>query len=730
VVFGRGSLWHGLPTFETLGLAARLVREAVATAQGNAAPAPTSPGLIFVVGFSLGLVALAVDYLAVTRRSPSLAGLPLLTVFLVAVANRSTSLSFMYFVVAAAMWLVLVARAGGALLGQWGNTMTVAHTPAPPDLEARSVEEYASVARTLAVVALIAAVAVPVVLPQAPATFLLSGLGRSRSATGGDGKTVGFSQSLDLAADLKSGSKAAVLQYTTTDDSPPPLRVAVGSYYRPEPRPGDEGGVWLPWGRNTPILATNPDVPEPLGLAASVPRRTYVLNVSHNLLADPNLAAPYPLVDADLAGIAWGADVWTQNIRVAQRPDSYKTSYWRLEPSAAMLESVPSLSKRNRYVLGFDLTLTGPYVDTVTTLTDRLVAGKSTPYDKAMAIQQYLRADGGFKYSLTLVPPPKDQYGNTVGFDPLTNFLTTKQGYCVQFATAMVMMSRAAGIPARMALGFLPGTRTKGVWTVRVADAHAWPELYLDGIGWTRFEPTPSSRAAAPPYAVPASAAGNTPSDRTTGSATAPAPPSTARRDTGDSPTGSNANQRGGLSAASLMRWLTHGWGPVLLASLIGLLGLLAVPTAASWRRRRRLRAAGSAAERVEVEWELLTSSLGDFGIAPAPSRTPRQLRDYYDRQGALDGADSQALGRLVQTLERSRYAVSPGPAADVSADARQVVRAVASTQRGRDRLRAVLLPSSGIAQLSSARASFTRRVRAPLRRARERASSLRQRIG
>jgi hypothetical protein len=300
----------------------------------------------------------------------------------------------------------------------------------------------------------------------------------------------------------------------------------------------------------------------------------------------------------------------------------------------------------------------------------------------------------------------------------------------VQFATAMVMMSRAAGIPARMALGFLPGTKAKGVWTVRAADAHAWPELYLDGIGWTRFEPTPASRAAPPSYAVPAAATGTAASAPPTGNATAPASRGTARKDTGSSPTGSIANKPVGLSPVALAQWLTHGWGLVLLAGLTGLLGLLVVPTAASWRRRRRLGATASPAERVEVEWELLTSSLGDFGIAPAPSRTPRQLRDYYDRQGALDGAASEALGRMVQTLERSRYAISPPPAADLSADARHVVRAVASTQRGRDRLRAALWPSSGITQLSSAGTRFAWRVRAPLRTARERASSLRRRIG
>jgi hypothetical protein len=278
----------------------------------------------------------------------------------------------------------------------------------------------------------------------------------------------------------------------------------------------------------------------------------------------------------------------------------------------------------------------------------------------------------------------------------------------------MVMMSRAAGIPARLALGFLPGTKAKGVWTVLAADAHAWPELYLDGIGWTRFEPTPS-RGAPPAYAIPATSPGATADGQPLGNATAPVPRSTARKDLGDSPTG-GPNAQVGPSPASVLRWLTRGWGAVLLGFVVGLLGSLVVPTAALWRRRRGLRTASTAAQRVETEWELLTSSLGDLGIAPAPSRTPRQLRTYYDREAQLDGAASEALGRIVQTLERSRYAVSPPHPGGLSADARHVFRAASSTSRRRDRLRAALWPSTGITQLHSTRVHFAWRIRTSVR--------------
>jgi hypothetical protein len=118
----------------------------------------------------------------------------------------------------------------------------------------------------------------------------------------------------------------------------------------------------------------------------------------------------------------------------------------------------------------------------------------------------------------------------------------------------------------------------------------------------------------------------------------------------------------------------------------------------------------------VEVEWQFLTSSLSDLGIPPAPSRTPRQLRAYYDQQALLDVEASQALGRALQTLERSRYAGSAPAPDDLAADARQVLRSAAATRRLTDRLRAALLPSRGLAQLRSARVNLVWSVMAPVR--------------
>ena len=117
----------------------------------------------------------------------------------------------------------------------------------------------------------------------------------------------------------------------------------------------------------------------------------------------------------------------------------------------------------------------------------------------ARKVQAYLRGPT-FTYSLELADQAAD--GN-LSDEPLARFLETKRGYCVQFASAMVMLSRAAGIPARMAVGFLPGSIDGDDRVVRVSDAHAWPELYFPRLGWVRFEPTPGTRSGVAPEYSP-----------------------------------------------------------------------------------------------------------------------------------------------------------------------------------------------------------------------------------
>jgi transglutaminase-like putative cysteine protease len=117
-----------------------------------------------------------------------------------------------------------------------------------------------------------------------------------------------------------------------------------------------------------------------------------------------------------------------------------------------------------------------------------LTASEPTPYDRARAIERYLRT---IPYTLDVSRPPLDR-------DVVDFFLfDLRQGYCDYYASAMVVLARAAGVPARLAIGYASGTynlKSKR-FAVTEADAHSWVEIYFPNIGWVPFEPT----AARPP---------------------------------------------------------------------------------------------------------------------------------------------------------------------------------------------------------------------------------------
>jgi transglutaminase-like putative cysteine protease len=112
------------------------------------------------------------------------------------------------------------------------------------------------------------------------------------------------------------------------------------------------------------------------------------------------------------------------------------------------------------------------------------VAGDaSTRYEQAWAIEQYLRA---YPYTLDLPDPPRNR-------DLVDYFLfDLQEGYCDYYASAMVVMARAVGVPARLASGYAQGTYDPDTdhWVVTEKDGHSWVEVYFGGIGWVEFEPT------------------------------------------------------------------------------------------------------------------------------------------------------------------------------------------------------------------------------------------------
>ncbi len=122
----------------------------------------------------------------------------------------------------------------------------------------------------------------------------------------------------------------------------------------------------------------------------------------------------------------------------------------------------------------------------VAALARRITEGAATPYDAVAAVNRYLWRE--YRYDLTIGPQRRP--GDAVDY-----FLfEERRGYCEQFASAMAVLLRAAGIPARLVTGYTPGTvhPLTGLLEVRNSDAHAWVEVFFPGVGWVEFEPTPS----------------------------------------------------------------------------------------------------------------------------------------------------------------------------------------------------------------------------------------------
>lgn len=193
----------------------------------------------------------------------------------------------------------------------------------------------------------------------------------------------------------------------------------------------------------------------------------------------------------------------------------------------------------------------------VGTTARQAAAGSDLPYEQAVSLEKYLREN--FTYTLSPDQPPADT-------DFVTYFLASRRGYCVYYASAMVVMARTLGIPARYVEGFaldagsVTGTTTH-TYLATGQTAHAWAELYFEGVGWLTFDATPPAPATGPD--------GQTPGN---GEPTA-APTPTIVPVGPDQATGQPA-----------MGWL---WLIILAAILLGL-GILRLGLSLAWRRHRR----------------------------------------------------------------------------------------------------------------------------------------------
>lgn len=630
-IFAPAHLWFGLPGRATVLDLNALLYEARMLITYAVPPVKAGAGITLLLALVSWVTMLIVDFIAVTRRSPGVAGIALFAAFLVTASNSGAGMSVWYFVVAAALWLLMLSRAGVRSLHRWdsGSRRGVQTTATPRSTAVR----MAMAGRIVTVAAVICAALITALLPHMPTRFLLDGLGRAADGVGGSGAGT-ITSTVDLAQNLEGQSQQAVLEYTTTATRPAPLRVAILSHYEAGEWSEEEDSVL-----SDTLFPAEPDDPA-----------LQTIDVTSNLVGAPQLAVPYPAVSLSTEA-SWQSRA-DGTIIVDRRAEQYSASYLQAEPDEDLLQSVPPGYVGGGGVSGTDLMVdpsSQPHVQRV--LRD-IISAEMTPIDKARAIQEHLRSSS-YTYSLELVETALSPITGEPVEDPLSRFLITRQGFCTQFASAMVMMARSEGIPARFAIGYLPGTAEGDVRTVVGADAHAWPELYFEGAGWLRFEPTPSTRSGlAPAYSV---AQRDTANDQPTQAPTPTAGPTVDQHNLPDIadpafPTSTPVNTSFIQSALDRFGWLAA-------VLILGLLGALTVPATAWWERRRRRALARSEQERVEVIWRDLLERLDDVGVTPPPDATPRQVGKFIWAETFLSPESRVALRRMVSAVEQARYA-------------------------------------------------------------------------
>jgi protein-glutamine gamma-glutamyltransferase len=258
--------------------------------------------------------------------------------------------------------------------------------------------------------------------------------------------------------------------------------------------------------------ATPPNTDDLSGVAAD-PRWVTQTTFTIRGLGGEQLLSPGQIVRASIQGVAVPRlDAVAPDGTVAlsraspQSGDRYTVTAYAPQPSAAEMRRAPrAFAAAFAPYTEFDLAASGggdvptsaanragvarieasPYAG-VYQLARRLGRGAPSSYDVVARVEAFLRR--GFTYD---EDPPRSAY-------PLVSFLfTDRAGYCQQFSGAMTLLLRMDGIPARVAAGFLPGSRnpSSGLYEVSAQDAHAWVEVYFAGIGWVPFDPTPAKPA-------------------------------------------------------------------------------------------------------------------------------------------------------------------------------------------------------------------------------------------
>ncbi len=456
---------------------------------------------------------------------------------------------------------------------------------------------------TAIVVALLAGVIGPR-LPGANAEPVYDTRGR-----GGGNVTEIVSPLVDIRSRLTNRSNAELFVVQASDQS----------YWRSSALPQFDGTTWgLPERR----LSTAAD-----GLSTArtgtveLRQRVRVVNLGGSLVpaaADPTNVSPSE-------NLRWSADTSTlvKTDTELARGDTFDIVSASPRFDAATLAAATSTDAGDPIYLE----LPDDWPDSVAEAAIEVTGGTTSPYEAALALQNWFRDPDEWRYSLEV------QSGH--GTNAIEVFLRERVGYCEQFAGTYAAMMRSLGFPSRVSVGFTSGQDIGGgSYSVLGKNAHAWPEVWFDGLGWVPFEPTPgrgspgaenytqvapqqddsgvdpdAPREQADPSAVPTTVpTGPGPGDNPLNFDEQLGAPGSAVE--GDAAAGAGDTSRG-----------SSNW-PVAVFFLV-LAGAVAAPAVVRRWRRSRTR---NTEQRLAHLWQRALDSVSDVGVVADPARTPVEM--------------------------------------------------------------------------------------------------------
>jgi transglutaminase-like putative cysteine protease len=626
------TVWLGIvPTRATLDALLADIDRVVALSAEQAAPLSYSPALSGLIALAVATLGLLVDVLAMTARRASLVGLLLLGIYMVPVAALSGQVSMHAFWPGAVAWIGLLLASERNDMRRWGSVGTAGDDAQyGGEHPARQLDVLG---RQVGLGAVGVALVLPLLLPSAP--LQLFGTGGTLGIGGGpDSSVISVNNPvLDLRRNLALQSDVELLDVRTDDPAPAYLRTSVLDEFT--------GEQWQPSSRDESNgVDADDDLPAAPGVDSEVAGRdvSYEVTVSEDF-SSSWLPVVYAATSVDVDG-DWRVDRDTLDVVVADQEEqltstSYAFTARLTEPTPEQLRAAPGAPES---------------LDDLTQLPDDLpqvihdqaqsVAGDAdTSYDAALALESWFRTEGDFVYST-------DSAAGT-GSSTISSFVSDDRvGYCEQFASAMALMARSVDIPARVAVGFLrPDEKGPQRYVFTGRDLHAWPELYFEGAGWVRFEPTPADRTGA----------GNV------GGNQSPADEAPANRipDERQNVPGSQAGEDQAPTATDNSGGSVPPWVAEAVAVSLPVLLLAGFPAGyRAYRRRSRWSSAASDfGEVAEVAWTELGDGVLDLHRPWDRSITPRAAGRSLRPFVAPDAAGLEALDRLVHVVERSRFA-------------------------------------------------------------------------